>query len=342
LCAGYDQAGNLIASRRPIAKRSAWTVFHLADSGVSSLGCVRGPLCFGLDGDGNVLVSRDPAGGAQAWVVTRVDATDKPSAISCASPSLCVVTEADGDVASSTDPTGGAGAWTVTRADTALGDECGKYGPGDGCDPELQSVSCPSTSFCAGSDVNGNVVASTDPASGTNAWTVTPVNDWPAFGYITCPSVSLCVKVNEYSPTIAVSSNPADTPATWHLTDVESTVGAVSGVTCRSAQLCVGVDSDGDLVTSRDPAGGAATWKVVSLGASGTLTVNCSSEVRCIAVDTGGNAFTSASPAAGRSSWSRSKVDRYGLTAASCPSMTLCVAADGYGRIAVGKSTRAH
>ena len=340
LCVGYDNAGNVVASRSPAARRSAWSVFHLDDAGISSLECVLGPICFGLDKDGNVLLSRDPAGGARAWVITRVDATNAPAGVSCASPSLCVVAEAGGDVASSTDPTGGTDAWTVAHADTALGAECGKYGPDDGCDPGLNSVSCPSTTFCAASDTNGNVIASTDPATGTYAWTLTGVDDWPTFGYITCPSVSLCVKFDDYSTGLGVSADPSGAPAKWHVTDVDPNADGVGGVTCRSATLCVGYDSAGNVVTSTNPAGSASTWKVANIDPGQSLTVTCSPNGRCIAIDPIGNAFTSARPAAGRSSWSQSNVDTYALTTASCPSMALCLAADGYGRIVVGQARR--
>ncbi len=255
---------------------------------------------------------------------------------------LCVVAEAGGDIASSTDPTGGTGAWTIAHADTALGAECGKYGPDEGCDPGLDSVSCPTMTFCAASDTNGNVIASTDPASPTYAWTRTTVDSWPTFGYITCPSVSLCVKFADYSDSLGVSSNPADDPAAWHLTVIDSNSYGVSGVTCRSATLCVGFDSAGQVVTSTHPTGGSSAWKVTNIDPGGSLSVNCSPTGLCIAFDSVGNAFTSARPGSGRSSWSRSKVDTYGLTTASCPSMTLCVAADGYGRIAVGTPAPAH
>lgn len=64
LCVGYDNAGNILASKHPGARQSAWSVFHLDAQGVSSLSCVRASFCFGLDGAGNVLTSSDPAGAA--------------------------------------------------------------------------------------------------------------------------------------------------------------------------------------------------------------------------------------------------------------------------------------
>jgi hypothetical protein len=188
LCVGYDSAGNLVVSEHPVARRAAWKVFRVGRAGVSSLSCVRSSVCFGLDTAGNVLSSANPAAGARSWTITRVDPADKPSAISCASVSLCIVVESNGEAATSINPTGGSSAWSVAHVDTASGFECGKYGPGVDCDPQLESVSCPSTSFCAASDANGNVITSTNPAGGSDAWHLTRVDDPPTFGYITCPS----------------------------------------------------------------------------------------------------------------------------------------------------------
>ncbi|HEY1509803.1 MAG TPA: hypothetical protein VGF93_12415 [Solirubrobacteraceae bacterium] len=151
----------------------------------------------------------------------------------------------------------------------------------------------------------------------------------------------------DQSAGITTSRDPSANPAAWHVTDFAPDV-EVFGVTCRSATLCVGSENTGSVATSTNPAGAASTWKVANIDPRAnvnpgvSVSVNCSPHGRCIAFDPFGTAFTSARPDRGRSSWSRSNVDAYGLTTASCPSMTLCVAADGYGRIAVGKSTRAH
>jgi hypothetical protein len=307
-------------------------VFGVGHSGfISSLSCLRASFCFGLDGAGNVLVSSDPAAGPQAWITTRVDARNTASAISCASPSLCVVTESNGYVATSTNPTAGAGAWTASYADTGLGFECGKYGPGSNCDPGLQSVSCPSTSFCAASDFAGNVIASSNPTGGGSAWKLTAVENGPADGYITCPSAGLCAEFVRYSSSVAVSGNPA--AGSWHLTEVP---GGLFGGTCPSAKLCVGPGPEG-LVTSTNPTGGPSAWKATNIDDHQSLSVSCAPGGQCIAFDAAGNVLTSARPAGGRPAWTLTHLDEDPVTGAACPSPTLCVAADQYGRLAVGK-----
>jgi hypothetical protein len=41
------------------------------------------------------------------------------------------------------------------------------------------AVSCPSVSLCVAGDQNGNVLTSTDPTGGANAWTIVPVDRPP-------------------------------------------------------------------------------------------------------------------------------------------------------------------
>jgi hypothetical protein len=281
-----------------------------------------------------VVLSNDPTHGPQTWTVARVDPADKAAAISCASLSMCVLVASNGDVVASSNPTGGAAAWTVTHADTTLGFECGKYGDDSGCDPGLASVSCPTVSFCAAIDSNGNVITSTNPAATAPTWTISAVNNPPTFGFITCPSARLCVDFTDYSLTLAVSANPGAPDATWAQTQV--TPGPV-GVSCSSATLCVAYDGAGNVMASGRPAGAASAWKLTHLDAGFNLSVTCSAGGLCIGFDPIGNAFAAAAPTRGRYAWSRARVDDNGLTAASCPSQRLCVAGDGYGNVVVGR-----
>lgn len=155
----------------------------------------------------------------------------------------------------------------------------------------------------------------------------------PSFGYISCPSASMCVKFDDYSSSVAVSRDPGGGRAAWHLTEIGNSSDALSGVACRSATLCVASDGAGNVITSKNPAGGSSAWTITTIDSDYSLSVECSDAGPCIALDPRGNALTSANPAGGRSTWMRSHVDSDALTTASCPSLRLCVAADAYGKV---------
>jgi hypothetical protein len=86
-----------------------------------------------------------------------------------------------------------------------------------------------------------------------------------------------------------------------------------SGVSCPSSRLCVAVDGSGNAVTSRNPAGGAAAWKVTHIygpaGCAPTSTdgapcslnaISCPSIDLCVAVNADGGVVTSVKPSGGR------------------------------------------
>ncbi len=110
-------------------------------------------------------------------------------------------------------------------------------------------------------------------------------------------------------------------------------------IACPSTSLCVAADRSGNIVTSTDPAGGAATWSVAHVDnnteecyettvCSATVqAISCPSTSFCAAMDTAGYVFTSTDPAAGAAGWSSTKIAG-GLSALSCPSISLCVAVD--------------
>jgi hypothetical protein len=101
---------------------------------------------------------------------------DPITAISCPSVSLCVAVDSGQNVVTSTDPAGGSGTWTVTHVDTAVGPECGKYGPGQDCTLGMDGVSCPSVFLCVAVDAVGNAVTSTNPTGGASAWRTSAID----------------------------------------------------------------------------------------------------------------------------------------------------------------------
>jgi hypothetical protein len=103
-------------------------------------------------------------------------------------------------------------------------------------------------------------------------------------------------------------------------------------VSCAATGLCVAVDYDGNVVTSTNPTGGAAAWKVTKVDPAGGLQgVSCPSTSSGVAVDINGNVVASTNPAGGASAWKVTHVvggssQVGGLSGVSCPSIALCVA----------------
>ncbi|MCA1682677.1 MAG: hypothetical protein LC685_01535 [Actinobacteria bacterium] len=181
-------------------------------------------------------------------------------------------------------------------------------------------------------------------APGLPAWSLPRLVDHAAlrplnFGLVgvSCPSVTLCVAVDDDAGGIVTGSTPA-AAAGWRVTRLSHVTTRLSGVSCPSAALCVAVGYPG-VVTSTDPLGGAGAWNAARLpGSSGATGVSCPSVSLCVAVGNFGNegtVLTSSNPAGGTGAWQSAQVGsaREFLTGVSCPSPTLCVAVGDKGTV---------
>src|SRR5712691_7763637 len=91
----------------------------------------------------------------------------------------------------------------------------------------LQGISCPTPTLCVAVDyTGGNLLASSNPTGGPDAWTVTNVVD----------------------------------------TGFNSPDNRLETVGCSPSGLCVAVDLSGHVITSANPASGAGAWTVTQLG----------------------------------------------------------------------------
>jgi hypothetical protein len=165
---------------------------------------------------------------------------------------------------------------------------------------------------------------------------------------ISCPSVSFCAAVDDRG-NVATSTFPRNAKALWELAHIDGGIGGpaalgysggnrlpimpgINDISCPTASFCAAVDAKRNVLTSRDPGGGASTWKSANIDGTNALgQVACASPSLCVAVDFEGNLLASTSPSAGAGAWARAKIDNadgggfYGL---ACPSASLCVAVD--------------
>jgi hypothetical protein len=188
-------------------------------------------------------------------------------------------------------------------------------------------------------------------AAGGLSWSAPAlINHNPPYGEggtptaVSCPSVRLCVAVDDTGDVIA-SRTPTGPASSWKVAHVEGT--ALSGISCPSIRLCVAVDDQGYVLTSREPTG--RRWSSVHVYRRGWLSgfegISCPSRSFCVAV-AGARAYASRDPTGGAAAWKSVAINfsgyarRFdaGLTGISCSSSSFCLAVDSAGEALV--STR--
>jgi hypothetical protein len=192
----------------------------------------------------------------------------------------------------------------------------------------IDGISCVSTTWCVASDDAGHAFVG-NPQAGRASWT--RVLTGGGGGAIACVSESLCVEASFGQ--IVSSTQPASGPWSQAKLDGQFTINALA---CPSAALCVGGDTDGNVLTATDPAGGSAGWTITSADPHNSINaVSCPTTTLCVAVDDAGNVVTSTNPTGGAAAWTVTHEDngRNRLLSVSCPSTTLCVAVDDDGNV---------
>jgi hypothetical protein len=272
LCVGVDDSGNVVVSTAP-TKSTSWIVTNVdGTASFSAISCPTAALCVAVDTSGNVITSTTPTV-AGSWIVDHISA-DSLSGVSCASVSMCMVVGVSGPYGymyTSTTPTAGS-TWRSLLIDSipdavscptvllcVISERAGYVSivpdpatlqnlddvGGASVLVGLVGVTCPSPSFCAAANLDGQV-ATFDPSSGSLTWWTVAVvaTDLYDLQGVSCASVSLCVAVGG---DVFSSAQPREGP--WFAAGSEDSVGAeLYGVSCPSVSLCVAVDSAGNVV----------------------------------------------------------------------------------------------
>ncbi len=159
---------------------------------------------------------------------------------------------------------------------------------------------------------------------------------WKAVAGFTATVLVLAVAI--VGASLALHSSPAATSRPgpnlaqrWKSFFIPDLGGNPSAVSCPDAGTCVAVDVQGDVLSTTDPGGGAAAWKVTSVDPMIPLTgVSCADPTLCVAVDQSGDVVTSTDPGGGAGAWMLSGIDgEVSLTGIACPDEQLCVAVGG-------------
>jgi hypothetical protein len=245
---------------------------------------------------------------------------------------LCVAGDQTGHIWWSTEPTKRAIYWKRSSIDSV------KHA-------SLTGVSCPTTNFCVVVDNKGYVMWSRKPTGGVKHWskpvqvdTTAAAGGGPAgFAAISCPTVTLCVAVDNVGQ-VVTSTDPMGGASAW-TTAVLPDAPSLTGVSCPSATLCVIVGSTRFYSTT--PSAGASAWKVSGTVIGGVLvSIACPSATLCVSVGYGdsttGLASASATPSGAASGWASTTINTTVpsgnsqlLDSVACAGIGFCVAVDG-------------
>lgn len=287
-----------------------------------SVSCVSASTCYAAAANGTVLMSSRPG----MWqTATSLDHGSRLTDISCAG------TRPSGDGASGGGPSGGGRSVGGTAARLcAATDSSGKVvllSDGGWNDPvaidngiRLNSVSCPTASFCMAVDSLGYAYEYTGTATHWTQLPVDPASD--ALVSVSCATVDFCV--------VMARSGTAFTydHGNWSSVTPPGGFGTPSQVACAGAgALCAVVFDSGYVATLAN-----GTWsRPTDLSTPGTDAVSCASAsasastTSCVAADAGGDVTYYS-----RGRWSAPAPSGFGpFTSVSCGSDTACTAVDG-------------
>jgi hypothetical protein len=232
LCVAVSTAGQLVTSTDPTGGVAAWTTAKI--SGVGYLGAVDCGVgvCAALDAEGRILLSSNPTGGAGAWTIMEQIPPFFLSAIDCPSSGLCV------GIGSENRNMGG-GFFVQENIVFTISDPVGPsrttkksyLGPRT----FLQSVICPTITFCLAVDKRGEAWTSTEPTGGAPAWTSQFIDYEESLTQVSCPAASFCVAVDGAGQ-VLTTANPAGGIEEWGITTIPSGLNSVS---CPSTALCL-------------------------------------------------------------------------------------------------------
>ena len=325
-CVGVDWYGGSITWNG-----TKWTLDKTFDTngafGLMEVSCRSASFCMAVDGGDALLWN------GSTWTSPNpIDGTgDGIESVSCGSSSSCMVVDWDGNALHWNGSSWTTPAISCPDTTTKSAGDCSTVG--SYADPRtgvLDSVSCPTASFCAAVDGNGNALTS---HGHQGAWS-RPVNIDPIAGIlssVSCTSATFCMAVDTNGYALAWNGTSWSQP-TWSVkSPVDRAGGALTSVSCPDASFCAAVDGNGRVITWN-----GAAWSVpqsIDPHGGGLTSVSCPTTGFCAAVDSDGRALTWQG-----TGWSApGSVDPRGggLTSVSCASVSFCAGVDADGRVVI-------
>ncbi|HTZ88460.1 MAG TPA: IPT/TIG domain-containing protein [Solirubrobacteraceae bacterium] len=195
----------------------------------------------------------------------------------------------------------------------------------------FNSLGCASESFCIHTQSGSEILWTTSPAENVSwnqannpRFEIEGLSCAPGTG----PGSGLCVAAGQ-SGYLEQSTAPS---GNWSFPESPSGESGrtITGVSCPTTGFCAAVDDQGDLLTTTDPASGAAQWAVQQVDQNRRLeAISCvAGTTTCVSVDDRGYAVVSEESHAG----SPLSIDEgRSLVSVSCPNLGFCEAVDSSG-----------
>jgi hypothetical protein len=112
-----------------------------------------------------------------------------------------------------------------------------------------------------------HVVGGHRPTGGQASWSRVLVDHAAGVSSISCPTISLCVAVDEHGNVLTSTTPSGTTP--WSSAHVDAAAdneeGGLYAVSWPSTTFCAAVDDLGNVLRSRSPTGGVAAWQTIPI-----------------------------------------------------------------------------
>ncbi len=215
-------------------------------AGLQSVSCASASFCAAGDWNGNALTWN----GRKWSAPVLVDLTgDGVESVSCASVVFCMAVDWNGNALSWNGASWSGTAISCPDSTTSSAGDCTTTG--SFADPRagvLDSVSCPSASFCAAVDVTGYALTWNGTSWSRPVWSATSPADphGGALAAVSCASALFCVAVDGDGRALVWDGRGWSVPVA-----VDPDGGGLTAVSCPSAWSCVAVDFDGRVLALR-------------------------------------------------------------------------------------------
>jgi hypothetical protein len=224
------------------------------------------------------------------------------SDLSCVADYTCWAVDSGGNIYHST----ARGIWTTEGTDTSGG---------------LNGISCPTSTFCAAVDGNGNAMVMS-----RSTWSdpISIDSNGGGLTSISCASSTFCVAVDQDGNAITFTGSSTN----WATATASNNQGGLESVSCPTRSFCMAVGNDEVVLFN------GSTWtdgQAVSTGNS-LAQVSCASSSFCVATDGQGNAYIWNGTGWAAPTPLNTSDSGNGITIVpSCAGVGNCIAVDGTG-----------
>jgi len=270
---------------------TSWTAPDAFDpdgaGGLISMSCLSASFCTAVDGSGDALTWD-----GTTWTSTEIDVTgDGTEAVSCASAAFCMAVDWNGntlewDGSSWTQPALSCPDTTPSNAGTCTFD--GTFT--DARAGVVASASCPTRTFCAAVDDNGNALTWNG-----RQWSAPVLLDPIAgvFTSVSCASAKFCAAVDGNGYAFEWNGQSWSHSEFSATSPTDPSPGGLQSVSCPASaggEFCVAVDAVGNAVIWN-----GTSWSApepIDPGGGGLTAVSCASATSCVTVDAQGGTAT--------------------------------------------------